>query len=80
MYAALIAAGCAFLLWLLPNPTCRCPSCPVHTNERNMARLRRAEAVHDMKHRGVKAPGFPAPTRDRFPCDDPECSPNPVRR
>lgn len=77
--AAVVAAGCAVLLWRIPGE-CRCEKCPFHTNERNMARIAQREAVHDVMHRGPKAPGFPAPTKDRWPCNDPECERNPVKR
>jgi hypothetical protein len=38
---------------------------------------RQQELAHDYVHRGIKAPGFPAPTQDRWPCSDPACPRNP---
>lgn len=34
------------------------------------------ESAHNMQHRGVKAPGMPPLSVDRWDCDDPSCPRN----
>lgn len=73
-YAAAIAAACAVLLWILPNPKCICKQCSYHVNERRVSAMREREAVHDAQHKGF---GFKPGAPDYMHCDDPLCSRNP---
>jgi hypothetical protein len=73
-----IAIAMAVILWEMQES-----SKPVYRkdcNECSAAKRRQAEVdserVHDIQHRGVKAPGMPAPTDDRWDCDNPDCTRN----
>lgn len=74
-----IAIAMAVVLWELKHsndPVYRkgCGECD-SAYRRFLADQR--EAIHDVMHRGPKAPGFPGPTKDRWSCDDPNCPRNP---
>ncbi len=72
----ILGLGVVVVYLALSAGPCRCVKCGYHVNEHRMSDVRRREAVHDIQHRGFKAPGFAAPP-DRFPCPDPECPRNP---
>lgn len=76
-----IAIAMAVVMWEMqhankPNYRKGCTECDAAARR---VIAEEAERIHDMKHRGVKAPGMPAPDRDRWPCDDPSCPRNPKR-
>lgn len=82
-YAVVVAACCAYLLWLIPGP-CKCPKCAFHTNELNVARLKKAEELeeqrakdevlrHDYEHKGGS---FLKGDPDRFNCHTETCERN----
>lgn len=86
-YAVAVASAASYLLWLLPG-ACKCEKCSFHTNERNIARLRREEELekqraederirHEAEHRGgAYLPGEP----DRFDCHTATCPRNKDKR
>jgi len=81
--AVIFMSAFTALLWLLPAP-CKCEKCAFHTNERRVAKLKRAEEIeeqrakdevrrHDFQHTGGSfAPNPP----DVYDCITPTCPRN----
>lgn len=73
--ALVVVGGLAVVLWRIPGE-CVCESCPKHTNERRMAKLRQVELQHDYQHKGE---GFGPNTPDIRSCGDETCPRNKSR-